>query len=67
MLLDLDHFKRLNDSHGHLAGDLVRTSRDFARDLESCLRQSDIVCRWGGEEVHRLAQEHRRQHRPEDR
>ena len=48
MLLDLDHFKRLNDTHGHLAGDLVLAG--FARDLESCLRQSDIVCRWGGEE-----------------
>ena len=48
LLLDLDHFKRLNDSHGHLAGDLVLAG--FARDLESCLRQSDIVCRWGGEE-----------------
>ncbi|WP_347904566.1 diguanylate cyclase [Pseudomonas purpurea] len=48
LLLDLDHFKRLNDTHGHLAGDAVLAG--FARDLESCLRQSDIVCRWGGEE-----------------
>lgn len=48
MLLDLDHFKRLNDTYGHLAGDHVLAG--FARDLESCLRQSDIVCRWGGEE-----------------
>ena len=49
LLLDLDHFKRLNDTYGHLAGDQVLTG--FARDLESCLRQSDIVCRWGGEEL----------------
>ena len=48
MLLDLDHFKRLNDTHGHLAGDEVLAG--FAEDLKSCLRQSDIICRWGGEE-----------------
>ncbi|MGE7956656.1 sensor domain-containing diguanylate cyclase [Pseudomonas sp. NPDC089530] len=48
LLLDLDHFKRLNDTHGHLAGDQVLSG--FARHLQSCLRQSDIVCRWGGEE-----------------
>ncbi|WP_095107146.1 sensor domain-containing diguanylate cyclase [Pseudomonas sp. Irchel 3E20] len=48
MLLDLDHFKRLNDTYGHLAGDKVLAG--FSRDLESCLRQSDIICRWGGEE-----------------
>jgi diguanylate cyclase (GGDEF)-like protein len=48
MLLDLDHFKHLNDTHGHLAGDQVLAG--FADDLKNCLRQSDIVCRWGGEE-----------------
>ncbi|HEX8596427.1 MAG TPA: sensor domain-containing diguanylate cyclase [Pseudomonas sp.] len=48
MLLDLDHFKQLNDTHGHLAGDKVLAG--FAEDLKSCLRQSDIICRWGGEE-----------------
>ncbi|QXI29854.1 sensor domain-containing diguanylate cyclase [Pseudomonas vanderleydeniana] len=48
LLLDLDHFKQLNDNHGHLAGDVVLSG--FARNLESCLRQSDIICRWGGEE-----------------
>ena len=48
MLLDLDHFKHLNDTRGHLAGDEVLVG--FADDLKSCLRQSDIVCRWGGEE-----------------
>ncbi|MGH8346498.1 MAG: sensor domain-containing diguanylate cyclase [Pseudomonas sp.] len=48
LLLDLDHFKALNDTYGHLAGDQVLVG--FARDLESCLRHSDIVCRWGGEE-----------------
>ncbi|MFK3797721.1 diguanylate cyclase domain-containing protein [Pseudomonas sp. NPDC088444] len=48
MLLDLDHFKRLNDTHGHLAGDEVLTG--FADDVRRCLRESDIICRWGGEE-----------------
>ncbi|WP_295473766.1 sensor domain-containing diguanylate cyclase [uncultured Pseudomonas sp.] len=48
LLLDLDHFKRLNDTHGHLAGDAVLAG--FAQDLKSCLRQSDVICRWGGEE-----------------
>ncbi|MEX3775988.1 diguanylate cyclase [Pseudomonas sp. MYb118] len=48
MLLDLDHFKALNDTYGHLAGDQVLAG--FARDLQSCLRHADIVCRWGGEE-----------------
>lgn len=48
LLLDLDHFKQLNDSHGHLAGDQVL--RGFARQLGDNLRQSDIICRWGGEE-----------------
>ena len=48
MLLDLDHFKRLNDTHGHLAGDEVLSG--FAEDVRRCLRDSDIICRWGGEE-----------------
>ncbi|AYC33953.1 GGDEF domain-containing protein [Pseudomonas cavernae] len=48
LLIDLDHFKKLNDSHGHLAGDQVL--RGFAGKLRTCLRKSDILCRWGGEE-----------------
>lgn len=48
LLLDLDNFKELNDTHGHLGGDEVL--RGFARNLQSNLRQSDIICRWGGEE-----------------
>ncbi len=48
LLLDLDHFKQLNDSHGHLAGDEVL--KGFAQVLENSLRQSDVICRWGGEE-----------------
>ncbi|CAM3925877.1 Response regulator PleD [Pseudomonas reidholzensis] len=48
LLIDLDHFKVLNDTHGHLAGDEVL--RQFATVLQGSLRQSDILCRWGGEE-----------------
>lgn len=55
MLLDLDHFKRLNDTHGHLAGDEVLTG--FADDVRRCLRESDIICRWGGEEFIILLQD----------
>jgi diguanylate cyclase (GGDEF)-like protein len=45
---DLDHFKRLNDLHGHDAGD--RALRSFARVLSESFRPEDVVCRWGGEE-----------------
>jgi diguanylate cyclase (GGDEF)-like protein len=45
---DLDHFKQLNDLHGHEAGD--RALRAFARTLRESLRPQDITCRWGGEE-----------------
>jgi diguanylate cyclase (GGDEF)-like protein len=45
---DLDHFKLLNDTHGHDAGD--RALRLFARTLRSSVRGEDLVCRFGGEE-----------------
>lgn len=48
LLLDIDFFKRINDRHGHQAGDLVLIV--CARLIQSSLRESDIVCRWGGEE-----------------
>ncbi|WP_277051922.1 sensor domain-containing diguanylate cyclase [Zestomonas thermotolerans] len=48
LLIDLDHFKELNDNQGHLAGDLVL--QEFAKSLQDNLRKTDIVCRWGGEE-----------------
>lgn len=48
LLADLDHFKTVNDTHGHLAGDQVL--QDFAELLKSSGRISDIVCRFGGEE-----------------
>ncbi len=48
VMLDIDHFKRINDTHGHLAGDAVL--RQFARVLLESVRQPDVVVRWGGEE-----------------
>jgi diguanylate cyclase (GGDEF)-like protein len=48
LLLDLDHFKRVNDTHGHLAGDDVLEG--FARLARTCLRKEDLLARYGGEE-----------------
>ena len=47
-LADLDHFKQLNDTHGHEAGD--RALRVFAQVAQGMLRDDDRVARWGGEE-----------------
>lgn len=47
-VLDVDHFKAVNDSHGHAAGDEVL--RAIAHELQSAMRLSDAVARWGGEE-----------------
>lgn len=46
--VDLDHFKRVNDMHGHAMGDEVL--RRAARVIGGSLRQSDLLARWGGEE-----------------
>jgi len=48
LMLDIDHFKFVNDDHGHLAGDEVL--REVARRIRLRLRQSDILARFGGEE-----------------
>jgi diguanylate cyclase (GGDEF)-like protein len=48
VICDLDHFKRLNDSQGHAAGD--RVLAEFGMVLHSCLRQEDYAARYGGEE-----------------
>jgi len=47
-LVDIDHFKRINDQHGHAAGDEVL--RLFARHAAASMRETDVLARWGGEE-----------------
>lgn len=46
--LDIDHFKRINDTLGHAAGD--RALQQFAVTVKACVRDTDVLSRWGGEE-----------------
>jgi len=48
IMLDLDHFKNINDQHGHLCGDSVLSA--VGRRMRELLRNSDVKCRYGGEE-----------------
>lgn len=48
IMIDIDHFKNVNDKYGHLAGDKVLV--EFSKLLKDNLRKSDTICRWGGEE-----------------
>lgn len=47
-LIDIDHFKHVNDNHGHAAGDTVLV--EVSRRLQAACRPTDVVARWGGEE-----------------
>jgi diguanylate cyclase (GGDEF)-like protein len=53
LLVDIDHFKHVNDGHGHAAGDIVLC--EVARRLNEAVRGDDLVVRWGGEEFLVLA------------
>ncbi|MDZ3821986.1 MAG: diguanylate cyclase [Pseudoxanthomonas sp.] len=48
LMVDIDHFKRFNDQHGHAAGD--QAIQAVAKQLRRSVRQGDVVCRYGGEE-----------------
>ncbi|MEK9952661.1 MAG: GGDEF domain-containing protein [Curvibacter sp.] len=48
LMLDIDHFKKINDTHGHVAGDKVLQA--VARCVNGCVRPQDTVARYGGEE-----------------
>jgi diguanylate cyclase len=53
LLIDIDHFKAINDTHGHLIGDDIL--REMTQNIESSLRPEDTIGRWGGEEFLVLA------------
>ena len=48
LMIDIDNFKLINDKYGHGAGDTVL--QVFAREIKSCIRKTDVIARWGGEE-----------------
>ena len=55
MIMDIDHFKNVNDSHGHHVGDTVLV--EFSRIIECNIREVDVCGRWGGEEFLVICQE----------
>ncbi len=49
VIMDLDHFKKINDTYGHLAGDMVLS--EIGKELKEHIRYNDLACRYGGEEL----------------
>lgn len=48
LFMDLDYFKSINDTHGHVVGSKLLV--EVARVLKACVRDNDVLCRWGGDE-----------------
>ncbi len=48
LMIDIDHFKQVNDKHGHLAGDYILS--ELAKLIAGSIREEDLLCRYGGEE-----------------
>lgn len=48
LMVDVDHFKDINDQYGHNSGDIVL--KEIAQNIKNCLRKIDTIARWGGEE-----------------